>query len=133
MQTPLASLLAAVLSWGRLSPLPSSPPAVDCRALDAKADTAGTIVPDFGSGRAVLGRRRVPVYSAPDLACPMAGVYVVRGDQLYAQVEMNGFTRVGISPLHASPTAAGNDFIAWVRTTRVTPNGRGIVPGTHTF
>jgi hypothetical protein len=107
-----------------------APPKVDCRALDATADTSGTIIPDVGSGRAVVGRRRVPVYSAPDLACPIVGVFIIRGDELYAQLEYNGFTRVAIFPVRKTDS---NDIIAWVRTTRVTANGKGIVPGTRSF
>jgi len=124
MQKRLVLMLAA-------APLfEPAPPKVDCRALDAKADSSGTIIPDTGSGRAVVGRRRVPVYSAPDVACPMTGVFVVRGDALYAQVEYGGFTRVAIVPVHGTDD---NDTIAWVRTSRLRPNGRGIVPGNHSF
>src|SRR3954469_17581999 len=96
-----------------------APPKVDCRALDTRADTSGTIIPDFGSGQAVAGRRRVPVYSAPDVTCPMVGMFISRGDELDAQLEYNGFTRIAI--FFARKTA-GIDIIAWVRTKRVKPN-----------
>jgi hypothetical protein len=106
------------------------PPQVDCRALDARADTTGTIIPDVGSGRAVVGRRRAPVYSAPDTMCPIVGVSIIRGDELYAQLEYNGFTKVAIFFVRKTD---GGDTIAWVRTARLKANGKGIVPGTHSY
>ena len=100
----------------------------DCPALDAAADSAGTIGPDFGSGRDVVGRRRVQLYSAPDLACRIDGLFVFRGDVLFAQLEHDGFTRVAVIP---AKRPDGRDVIAWVRTSRLRENGKGIVPGSH--
>jgi hypothetical protein len=49
---------------------------------------------------------------------------------LYAQREYNGFTRIAIFFVRKTD---GIDIIAWVRTKRLKPNGKGIVPGTHSF
>lgn len=122
MQKGLVLLLAA------LSACSPAFARADCPALDAAADSAGTIVLDFGSGRDVVGRRRAQLYSAPDLACRIDGLFVFRGDVLFAQLEHNGFTRVAVTPTTRSD---GRDVIAWVRTSRLRENGKGIVPGSH--
>lgn len=99
---------------------------VDCGALDAHAESAATIVPDFGSGRDIVGRGRLQFYSAPDLQCKIDGLFVVPGDILFAQLEYNGFTRVAFIAMKKSDRG---DVIAWVPAPRLKKNGKGIVPG----
>ena len=101
----------------------------NCEELDRIADKIGDVVPDFGSGRSIVGRGRVQFYAAPDIACKLPGIFVVPGDLLFAQTEHNGFTKVAYIALRKDR----KDVTAWVLTARLKPNGKGIVPGTHSF
>lgn len=102
--------------------------AVDCGALDATAEREGTIVPDVGSGRDIVGRGRLQFHSAPDSACAIDGLFVVPGDTLFAQLEYGGFTRVAFIAMKKTDR---QDVVAWVPSSRLRANGQGIVPGSR--
>ena len=97
--------------------------AVDCKALGAKANEAGDRIPGYAAGRTVIGRGRAQFYSAPDLRCPMQGVFVIPGDSLIAYIEYGGYAAVMFVNLKT-----GDDTIGWVRSARLMANGTGISP-----
>jgi hypothetical protein len=112
-----------ILSLCLLAIAPCARAAVDCKALDAKANDAGDRIPGYAAGRTVIGKGRLPFYSAPDLRCPMKGVFVIPGDSLIAYVEYGGFTAVMFVNLKT-----GDDALGWVESPRLKSNGTGISP-----
>ena len=67
----------------------------------------------------VIGVGRLQFYSAPNLHCPMDGVFVIAKDELiaYAQTK-DGWSSV----MYVSPRT-GNDVSGWVRTERLKETG----------
>ena len=98
---------------------------VDCPALDKSGEQAKAIVPDFGSGRDITGLGRVQFYSAPDGRCKMSGLFVVPGDTLFAKFEHGGYTKVAFIARKKSDV----EVTAWVLSSRLKENGKGVVPG----
>lgn len=98
---------------------------VDCAKLDAAGEHAANIVPDFGSGRDIVGQGRLQFYSAPDASCTMAGWFVLPGDVLFAKFHYKGFTKVSFIAMKKSD----REVTAWVTASRLKENGKGIVPG----
>lgn len=99
--------------------------AADCGKLDAAGEDAANIVPDFGSGRDIVGKGRLQFYSAPDTSCKMEGWFVVPGDILFAKFTYRGFTKVSFIAMKKSD----REVTAWVLSSRLQENGKGIVPG----
>ena len=102
--------------------------AVDCVALDRTGVKAGEIIPDTGSGRDIVGKGRLQFYLGPDLRCKIPGLFVIRGDMIFDQVDYNGFSKVAFIALKKTDK---KDVVAWVVSSRLTENGAGIVPGSH--
>jgi hypothetical protein len=98
---------------------------VDCAKLDEVGEDAQNIVPDFGSGRDIVGKGRLQFYSAPDASCNMDGWFVVPGDTLFAKFTYKGFTKVSFIRMKKTD----REVTAWVITSRLRENGKGIVPG----
>lgn len=119
MRTPLliTGLLAATLAAG------TAHAENDCKSLNELAERDGIPVPGSASGRQVIGKGRLPFYSAPHAHCKMAGVFVVPGDNLHAHVEHAGFTSV----MYLNP-ATGSEALGWVASDRLKVNGTGIAP-----
>jgi hypothetical protein len=67
----------------------------------------------------VIGVGRLQFYSAPNVRCPMRGVFVVPKDELieYAQ------TKDGWSSVMYMNPATGNDVSGWVRSDRLKETG----------
>jgi len=68
--------------------------AVDCKLLDEKSRQAGGLVQSHESGRVTIGKGRVAFYSAPDLRCVKADVFVLPNESLNAYFEAGKFMRV---------------------------------------
>ncbi|MDF3081309.1 hypothetical protein KPB01_10135 [Burkholderia sola] len=97
--------------------------AVDCDALNRRAQTQGDDVMGSDAGRVVIGNGRLPFFSAPDDACRIEGLFIVEHDHVDARTEYGRFTSV----VYLNPRTRG---IAegWVRTARLKPDGTGIAP-----
>lgn len=98
---------------------------VDCDKFDEAGEDAQNIVPDFGSGREIVGKGRLQFYSAPDVRCKMDGWFVVPGDTLFAKFTYKGFTKVSFIRMKKTD----REVTAWVDSSRLRENGKGIVPG----
>lgn len=97
---------------------------VDCEKLDEAGEDAQNIVPDFGSGRDIAGKAKLQFYSGPDASCKMDGWFVVSGDTLFAKFTYKGFTKVSFIRMKKTD----REVTAWVISSRLRENGRGIVP-----
>ncbi|MDN7699826.1 hypothetical protein R0290_06670 [Burkholderia semiarida] len=97
--------------------------AVDCDALNRRAQAQGDDVMGSDAGRVVIGNGRLPFFSAPDDACRIDGLFVVEHDHVDARTKYGDFTSV----VYLNPRTQG---IAegWVRTARLKPDGTGIAP-----
>lgn len=98
---------------------------VDCKKLDEAGENAENIIPDLGSGRDIVGKGRLQFYSAPDIRCKMDGWFVVPGDTLFAKFDYKEFTKISFIAMKKSD----REITAWVISSRLQENGRGIVPG----
>jgi hypothetical protein len=116
-------ILALILSLCLLAIAPHAVAAVDCKALDAKANDTGDRIPGHAAGRVVIGSGRTFFHSAPDARCKMKGVFVIPGDHLIAYTEYEGWTSVMFVNLKTS-----DDAIGWVESSRLKADGTGISP-----
>ncbi|MES2261151.1 MAG: hypothetical protein V4724_21760 [Pseudomonadota bacterium] len=98
---------------------------VNCDQLDQAGEGGANIVPDFGSGRDIVGAGRLQFYSAPHISCKMDGWFVVSGDTLFAKFTYAGFTKVSFIKMKKSD----REITAWVISSRLRENEKGIVPG----
>ena len=67
----------------------------------------------------VVGAGRLQFYSAPNLHCPMDGVFVIAKDELIAYAQ----TKDGWSSVMYVNPRTGNDVSGWVRTERLKETG----------
>ncbi|VWB63758.1 hypothetical protein [Burkholderia lata] len=97
--------------------------AVDCDALNRRAQAQGEYVTGGDAGRVVTGQGRLTFYSAPDDACRIDGLFIVEHDHVDARSGYGRFTSV----VYLNPRTRG---IAegWVPTARLKPDGTGIAP-----
>jgi hypothetical protein len=98
---------------------------VDCEKLNDAGEEFSNIVPDFGSGRDIVGKGRLQFYSAPHADCKMNGWFVVPGDILFAKFTFQAFTKVSFIQMKKGD----REVTAWVFSSRLQENGKGIVPG----
>jgi hypothetical protein len=67
----------------------------------------------------VIGAGRLQVYSAPNLNCAMAGVFVIPKDELIAYAQSNdGWTSV----MYSNPKT-GDNVSGWVKSSRLKETG----------
>ncbi len=97
--------------------------AVDCKLLDEKGRRAGGLVQSHESGRVTIGKGRVAFYSAPDLRCVKADVFVLPNESLNAYSVVGKFTSV----LYINPKN-GDEADGWVLSSRLKATGWGIGP-----
>jgi hypothetical protein len=67
----------------------------------------------------VTGKGRLQFYSAPNLRCPMNGVFVIPTDELIVYAE----TRDGWSSVMYANPKTGNNVSGWVRSARLREAG----------
>jgi len=67
----------------------------------------------------VTGAGRLQFYSAPNLHCPLSGVFVIPNDELVAYAE----TKDGWSSVMYFNPRTGNDVSGWVRSARLKATG----------
>ncbi|WP_234745540.1 MULTISPECIES: hypothetical protein [Burkholderia] len=101
----------------------ATPGAVDCDALNRRAQARGDYVTGGDAGRVVTGKGRLPLFSAPDDACRIDGLFIVEYDHVDARTEYGRFTSVTYLNPRTHGTADG-----WVRSARLKPDGTGIAP-----
>ncbi|MGS0893175.1 hypothetical protein ACVBGC_11635 [Burkholderia stagnalis] len=104
-------------------PRPAPAAAVDCDALNRRAQRQGAYVAGSDAGRVVTGQGRLPFHSAPDDACRIPGLFVVEHDAVDARTEYGRFTSVVYLSVRTGGPVEG-----WVETARLKPNGTGIAP-----
>ncbi|WP_196319548.1 hypothetical protein [Burkholderia cepacia] len=97
--------------------------AVDCDALNRRAQAQGDVVMGSDAGRVVTGKGRLPFFSAPDDACRIDGLFIVEHDRVDARAEYGRFTSVVYLNSRTRGSAEG-----WVQTARLKPDGTGIAP-----
>lgn len=97
--------------------------AVDCDALNRRAQAQGDDVPGSDAGRVVTGKGRLSFFSAPHDACRIDGLFIVEHDHVDARTEYGGFTSVTYLNPRTHGTADG-----WVPSARLKPDGTGIAP-----
>ncbi|MCA8064634.1 hypothetical protein [Burkholderia sp. AU38729] len=97
--------------------------AVDCDALNRRAQVQGDYVMGSDAGRVVTGKGRLPFYSAPDDTCRIDGRFIVEHDHVDARADYGRFTSVVYLNPRTRVTAEG-----WVPTARLKPDGTGIAP-----
>ncbi|KWV47838.1 hypothetical protein AS156_19415 [Bradyrhizobium macuxiense] len=113
----LASILCSAMILGSLGASVHAQTPSSCKGTHAGAKGAPLFSPPLAS--VVTGTRRVQFYSAPNLHCPINGVFVVPKDELvtYAQTR-DGWSSV----MYANPTT-GNNVSGWVRSARLKQAG----------
>lgn len=107
---------AALLAFAAVLSL-SAPALADCKEPEIGADNAPIFSPPLGE--VVIGKVRLQFYSAPNLACPMPGVFVIPKDALIAYAETNdGWTSV----MYSNPRT-GDSVTGWVKSSRLKETG----------
>lgn len=97
--------------------------AIDCDALNQKAQKMGDHVLSHESGRKTIGEGRIQFYSAPDTSCVKKGIFILPNEFLNAYLIYGDFTSV----LYINPKT-GNEADGWVRTSRLKETGTGVGP-----
>ncbi len=118
MQTQ--TLVALLLALGTAA---SAFAKVDCTAIEKRASQQGALIPAYQSGYDVVGQGRLQLYSAPNSACPLHGVFLIPGDKVDAGKDYLGYTLVLFINAKNQTDAMG-----WVESARLKPNGMGIGP-----
>jgi len=111
------TLLASLAVSAALSVFGDSGRAESC----TEPKTGTEDVPIFSPPLAnvVTGSGRLQFYSAPNLRCPMEGIFVIPNDKLVAYAETNdGWSSV----MYVNPKT-GNDVSGWVRSNRLKVTG----------
>jgi len=98
----------------------------ECKKLDIKFTTDGTIFDNTDNIYKVGGEGRLQFYSAPDKECSIKGVFVVPGDKLYAYVEYGGYYSVMFIDRN------GEQVTGWVEKTRLIDTHTGVGPSYDT-
>ncbi|WP_248312840.1 hypothetical protein [Burkholderia ambifaria] len=105
------------------STIASAPAAIDCDALNRRAQERGDVVTSGDAGRIVTGKGRLPFFSAPDDACRIDGLFIVEHDHVAARTEYGRFTSV----TYLNPRTKGRAD-GWVPTARLKRDGTGVAP-----
>ncbi len=113
----LASIVCAAIVLGSLGASVRAQTPASCREPQAGAKSVPIFSPPLAS--AVTGSGRLQFYSAPNLHCPINGVFVIPKDELitYAQ------TRDGWSSVMYTNPRSGNNVSGWVRSARLKETG----------
>ncbi|HXY58909.1 MAG TPA: hypothetical protein VEH76_10040 [Methylocystis sp.] len=106
-----AILLSALESSSRAAPTNA------CKEPEPGSKAASILSPPFAN--VVTGQGRLQFYSAPNIHCPMAGVFVIPKDDLVSYVETDdGWTSV----MYVNPRS-GDHVEGWVRSARLKKTG----------
>lgn len=117
--TPIRSWLARIVCSAAVLALigGSAFAQTSCKEPETGTQQAPMLSPPMAN--VVTGTGRLQFYSAPNLNCPMNGVFVIPKDELiaYAQTD-DGWSSV----MYINPRT-GNDVSGWVRSARLKATG----------
>ncbi|MHC2467151.1 hypothetical protein [Bradyrhizobium embrapense] len=107
-----SAVIVAALAAAAHAQTPSS-----CKEPRAGTSRVPMLSPPLAN--VVTGKGRLQFYSAPNLRCPISGVFVIPNDELvaYAQTD-DGWSSV----MYLNP-GTGNDVSGWVRSARLKVTG----------
>ena len=113
----LASIVCSAIVLGLLGASVRAQSPSGCREPQTGTDRVPIFSPPLAN--VVTGTGRLQFYSAPNLHCPIGGVFVIRKDELvaYAQTD-DGWSSV----MYVNPRT-GNDVSGWVRSARLKATG----------
>jgi hypothetical protein len=112
----------AVVAALSLTTLPAAHSAVHCETVDREVSAIATIIPAHASGRIVISRVPVWVFTAPNGVCNSKAKALPRGAKLHAHLEYGGFT----SMLYVDRD--GNETLGWVQSIHLRADGTGVAP-----
>ncbi|MCC8939044.1 hypothetical protein H8A99_21840 [Bradyrhizobium sp. Arg68] len=116
-RTALAIIICSTVILGALGASVHAQTPSSCKEPHAGTSRVPMLSPPVAS--VVTGTRRVKFYSAPNLHCPISGVFVVPNDKLIAYAQ----TRDGWSSVMYLNPKTGNDVSGWVRSARLKTTG----------
>jgi hypothetical protein len=116
-KTVLACILCSAAILGSLGASVRAQTPSSCKEAHAGTKSAPLFSPPLAS--VVTGTRRVQFYSAPNLHCPINGLFVIPKDELvtYAQ------TRDGWSSVTYANPKTGDNASGWVRSAKLKSTG----------
>jgi hypothetical protein len=94
-------------------------PALGAGCNEPKTGTKEVPVFSPPLGEVVVGTGRLQFFSAPNLSCPMKGVFVVPGDRLIAYAQ----SADGWSSVMYSNPKTGDTVSGWVKSARLKETG----------
>ncbi|WP_143062207.1 hypothetical protein [Paraburkholderia diazotrophica] len=113
----LGVVLLAVFSFWRITQ------AAECGEFDSLVKKREMYVPGADSERQVAGNGRLQFYSAPDVKCKMAGVFILPHQKIDAYYTYGYYTSVVYIDVKTGSNVSG-----WVRSNRLKSTGLGIAP-----
>ncbi|MBR0933542.1 hypothetical protein [Bradyrhizobium jicamae] len=116
-RTVLTAIICSATALGLLGASVRAETPSGCREPQTGTDSVPIFSPPLAN--VVTGTGRLQFYSAPNLRCPIAGVFVIPKDELvaYAQTD-DGWSSV----MYVNPRT-GNDVSGWVRSARLKITG----------
>ncbi|MBR0794392.1 hypothetical protein JQ615_03215 [Bradyrhizobium jicamae] len=116
-RTVLTTIICSATALGLLGASVRAETPSGCREPQTGTDSVPIFSPPLAN--VVTGTGRLQFYSAPNLRCPIAGVFVIPKDELvaYAQTD-DGWSSV----MYVNPRT-GNDVSGWVRSARLKITG----------
>ncbi len=113
----LACVLCSGLMLGALGATVHAQTPSSCKEPQTGTSRAPMLSPPLAN--VVTGTGRLQFYSAPNLHCPLSGVFVIPNDELVAYAQTNdGWSSV----VYVNPRS-GNDVSGWVRSARLKATG----------
>ena len=116
-RTVLAIIVSSTVILGALGASVHAQTPSNCKEPQTGTRRVPIISPPLAN--VVTGTRRVQFYSAPNLHCPVSGVFVIPNDTLVAYAQ----TRDGWSSVMYVNPKTGNDVSGWVRSARLKVTG----------
>jgi hypothetical protein len=113
----LACIVSSGLILGALGATVQAQTPSSCKEPQTGTTRAPMLSPPLAN--VVTGTGRLQFYSAPNLHCPVSGVFVIPNDELVAYAQTNdGWSSV----MYVNPRT-GNDVSGWVRSARLKSTG----------
>ncbi|MCC8982591.1 hypothetical protein [Bradyrhizobium acaciae] len=113
----LASMVCTAVMLGALGASVQAQTPSICKEPTTGTDRVPIFSPPLAN--VVTGKGRLQFYSAPNLHCPISGVFVIPNDELVAYAQTNdGWSSV----MYLNPRG-GDDVSGWVRSARLKATG----------
>jgi hypothetical protein len=113
-----ARTLLGALSLTATAPFAQA--AVHCKSVDRDVSAVATNVPAHVSGRVVIARDAVPVYTAPNAVCKSKAGNLPPRAKVHAHLEYGGFT----SMIYIDKN--GNEILGWVQSIHLRADGTSV-------